>query len=69
LLAADVASFSGVRVFDVRTAMVTKIKDLVQMLIKIFNLDFEPVFGAEKAYIRGLEPVVGFVLMFLALTL
>jgi hypothetical protein len=48
LLAADVASFSGVRVFEVRTAMATKIKDLVQMLIKIFNLDFEPVFGAEK---------------------
>jgi UDP-glucose 4-epimerase len=40
LLPADVASFSGVRVFDVRTAMATKIKDLVLMLIKIFNLDF-----------------------------
>jgi UDP-glucose 4-epimerase len=56
-------------ILNVRTGRALKIRDLAQILIKIFNLDLEPVFGDPRrgdivnslADISRLETVLGFV--------
>ncbi|MDP9290445.1 MAG: SDR family NAD(P)-dependent oxidoreductase [Thermoproteota archaeon] len=56
-------------ILNVGTGKAVKIRDLAQMMIKIFNLDFEPIFAEARkgdivnslADIRRLETVLGFV--------
>ena len=60
---------SHVHVLNVGTGRAVKIRDLAQMMIKIFNLDLEPVFAEPRsgdivdslADISRLETILGFV--------
>jgi UDP-glucose 4-epimerase len=60
---------SYVHILNLGTGQALKIKDLAQMMIKIFNLDLEPVFAEARrgdimnslADIRKLETLLGFV--------